>query len=158
MDFINQFLPENILYALGWTVVHSLWQSFIVALLLSAYFLAWQKTNARIRYLAGNVALATILVAAVVTFFIMLEKMAVEPELASSMVLLDEMITVNIFEDVQAAGFSEYFNQNMPLIVTVWLVGMVFFLLKMVGGLLYLQRLRHRPGSGRKCWAPWPAS
>ena len=32
----------------------------------------------------------------------------------------------------------------MPLIVTVWLVGMVFFLLKMVGGLLYLQRLRHR--------------
>ena len=144
MDFINQLIPENILYALGWTVVHSLWQSFIVALLLSAYLLALQKTNARMRYIAGNVALAAILAAAITTFFIMLKKTAIAPELASSVIAFDGLVTVNIFEEAQAVGFSEYFNENMPLIVTVWLVGMFFFLLKMLGGLLYLQRLRHR--------------
>jgi beta-lactamase regulating signal transducer with metallopeptidase domain len=38
----------------------------------------------------------------------------------------------------------QYFNEHLPLIVAVWLAGMVFFLLKMVGGLLYIQRLRSR--------------
>ena len=144
MDFIYQLLPENILYALGWTVVHSLWQAFVAALLLSAYLLGWQKADVRKRYIAGNVALASILLAAVVTFTILLENSSPVLEREDAIFSDNGQLLGWMLIERSPSVFSEYFNENMPLIVTFWLVGLVFFLLKMVGGLIYIQRLRHR--------------
>lgn len=144
MEFIYQLLPENILYALGWMVVHSFWQAFIAALLLSAYLLGWQKTDSRKRYIAGNTALASILVAAVVTFFILLKNHSPAFEQGDAVFSYEGRLLGWVLEERPSSAFSEYFNENMPLIVTVWLVGLVFFLLKMVGGLIYIQRLKHR--------------
>lgn len=152
MDFIHQLLPPDTLQALGWTVLHSLWQAFVVALLLAAYLLALQKTDARKRYIAGNTALLTTLLLAVGTFVYYLEKS--KSQLASLVYAEDGTVlgrfflNVGIADEYPAAGdigfFQAYFNENMPLIVTVWLVGMVFFMLKMLGGLLYVQRLKTR--------------
>ena len=52
------------------------------------------------------------------------------------MAFTDEIAAAQSSGALEASFFETYFNQNMPLIVTVWLVGMVFFMLKMVGGLL----------------------
>lgn len=144
MDFINQFLPENILYALGWTVVHSLWQAFAVALLLAAYLLGWQKTDARKRYFAGNLALASTLLLAAVTFVFYFEKSQGTPGLIGELAAADGTAFGQSFTGNRTSFFGEYFNENMPLIVTVWVLGLVFFMLKMLGGLLYIQRLRQR--------------
>ncbi len=144
MEFINQLLPTEILHAIGWTVLHSLWQAFAVALLLAAYLLAWQKTDARKRYLAGNLAMTTTLLLAVGTFIYYLSKTSFEPVLASPIYADDGSILGHYFLENEQPFFSEYFNKNMPLIVSVWLIGMVFFVLKMLGGLLYIQRLKTR--------------
>ncbi|MBI5916978.1 MAG: M48 family metalloprotease [Bacteroidetes bacterium] len=147
MDFINQFLPENILYALGWTVVHSLWQAFAVALLLAAYLLGWQKMDARKRYLAGYLALASTLLLAAVTFVFYFGKSQTAPGLIGGLAAADGTAFGQSFVEGRPSFFSEYFNENMPLIVTVWALGLVFFMLKMLGGLLYIQRLRQRYAS-----------
>ena len=46
----------------------------------------------------------------------------------------------------------EYFNEHLPLIVTLWLMGMVFFLLRLLGGLIFIQELKiqqHQPLSSK---------
>ncbi|MCF8247403.1 MAG: M48 family metalloprotease [Saprospiraceae bacterium] len=144
MELINQILPTETLHALGWTVLHSLWQAFAVALLLAAYLLAWQKTDARKRYIAGNLAMAVTLLLAVGTFIFYLNRKSPQPELASAIYRENGTLLGQYSIEGNQSFFYEYFSQNMPLIVAVWLVGMVFFVLKMLGGLLYIQRLKTR--------------
>ena len=46
----------------------------------------------------------------------------------------------------------EYFNEHLPLIVTLWLMGMVFFLFRLLGGLIFIQELKiqqHQPLSSK---------
>ena len=144
MELINQILPTEILHALGWTVLHSLWQAFAVALLLAAYLLAWQKTDAKKRYFAGNLAMTITLLLAVGTFGYYLSQSSPQPELANPIYADNGTVLGQYFTEGKPSFFSEYFDKNMPLIVAVWLVGMVFFVLKMLGGLLYIQRLKTR--------------
>lgn len=39
--------------------------------------------------------------------------------------------------------FQEYFGRHLPLIVTIWLLGVVLLTLKFIGSLLYAQRMKH---------------
>jgi beta-lactamase regulating signal transducer with metallopeptidase domain len=152
MDFITQLFPEEIRYALGWTVLHSLWQGFVVALLLAAFLIGWQKKSARQRYFAANVALSSMLLIAVITFFSTLNEIRTA-NLAPHFVGSDSEAPAVYFIEENASSLIGYFNRHMPLIVAAWLMGMVFFALKMMGGLLYIQRLKHRHNSPMSaCW------
>lgn len=133
-------IPDHILQAFGWTVVHSLWQGFLIALVLGIYLYQKPTENARRRYFAGFVSLASILAASFITFFVVLD----HPE--SGLAFFAEGEAIELFELGQSLPltFAERLNENMPLIVLAWLIGMAFFLLKMMGGLLYVQRLKHR--------------
>ncbi len=144
MNIIYDFLPEHILNALGWTVLHSLWQAFLIALLLAAYLLVWQKTDARRRYLAGCVAMGSTLLFSIITFFVLLENGDAGSILVSEVVSAEGEVPGHYFIENDPLAFAGYFNENMPLIVAAWLMGMVFFLLKTLGGLLYIQRLKTR--------------
>ena len=144
MDIIYEFFPENILNALGWTVLHSLWQAFFVALLLAAYLLVWQKTDARRRYLAGCVAMGSMLLFSIITFFILLGNNAMDDAVASEIFSADGEMLGRYYFEKEPTVFTDYFNENMPLVVAGWLMGMAFFLLKTLGGLLYIQRLKTR--------------
>jgi beta-lactamase regulating signal transducer with metallopeptidase domain len=42
-----------------------------------------------------------------------------------------------------AAFFKNYFNRHLPLVVTVWLLGVLVLVLRLSGGYLYNQRLKH---------------
>jgi len=39
--------------------------------------------------------------------------------------------------------FSDYYNQHLPLFVTIWLLGILFLQLRLLGQLAYVQRLKH---------------
>ena len=144
MDFIYNLIPENILNALGWTVLHSLWQAFLVALLLAAYLLFWQKTNAQKRYWAGCAAMGSTFLFSIVTFFVLINNQPVEGVLNSELINMEGHFSGQLKFENSASTFTGYFNNNMPLIVSAWLLGMVFFMLKTMGGLLYIQRLKTR--------------
>ena len=52
------------------------------------------------------------------------------------------------------AFFSDYFSRHLPLLVTLWLLGVLFLTLRFSGSMLYLQRLKYR--QNRPLPAPWP--
>ena len=129
MEFITYIFSTETLFALGWTMLHSLWQGAAVALLLSAFLLTSQKRNARLRYLAGNVALAIVFLLAVGTFIYFLEQGKSSVALAAETVLpfeTWEQATVYLAGD-QGNSFVAYFENHLTLLVSVWFLGMLFF-------------------------------
>lgn len=63
-------LPETIVYRLGWTLVHFVWQGALVALLVAAVLAALRRHSANARYVAGCAGLLLMVVAAGVTVLI----------------------------------------------------------------------------------------
>ncbi len=144
MNFVEHFFSDPVIYALGWTVLHSLWQAMLVALLLGLLSLLLQRQPSAIRYLAGKLALIFVLVLSGITFAGLYAEAsgpyAGAVESGSGQVLAAGATSASPYWH----QFLSYFNAHLPLIVMIWLVGAAFFSLRLLGGLVYLQQLKQR--------------
>ena len=61
MTFIQNLISDDIIYALGWTMIHSLWQGMLIAFLLAFALYFLQKRSARLRYEIASLSLFLIL-------------------------------------------------------------------------------------------------
>lgn len=68
MNWLENALSPALVRALGWTIVHSLWQGAVVGLALVGLLLVLRRHSAQVRYNVACVALATMLGLALVTF------------------------------------------------------------------------------------------
>ncbi len=86
MNYVSSFLSEDWVYALGWTVLHALWQGGVMALLLAACLLLLQRRSALLRYRLSLAALFSLPAISVLTFLRVLPKkadaMALRPGMA----------------------------------------------------------------------------
>ncbi len=150
---------DNIDYALGWMVIHSLWQATLIAIVSGILMIALRKKSAHIRYIVANVALFTVFVAATVTFCFHYDFNNQSPQILSnqSFNVIDESIAKNgisllnaTSEDVSSdnllniSNFKDYFNEHLPLIVTLWLFGAALFLMRLLGSVSYIYYLKSR--------------
>ncbi|MGK0365675.1 MAG: bla regulator protein BlaR1, partial [Saprospiraceae bacterium] len=147
MEKINMLFSSQITETLGWTVLHSLWQSGLIAALLLLSFVALKRTSAKVRYRMAGSAMLTVLLASIMTFFYFFN---VEKEKDLSIFVIERNseaatpILINIPESTSSFSFfSNYFEQHLPLIVAIWLVGMGFFLLRLIGGFAYVHYLKN---------------
>lgn len=65
---LPHWLDTPFVHALGWTLVHSLWQATIIALVLRLLWAAIAHRSARFRYGLALGAMLSIIVAAGLTF------------------------------------------------------------------------------------------
>jgi beta-lactamase regulating signal transducer with metallopeptidase domain len=146
MEIIQEFISEDIIYALGWTVMHSLWQAFAIAIILSLVLHFTRRKSAKIRYEASLFALFLVLVSAVSTF-IWYYDMADQNFAFVNQNFISHDMVVGISEPDVLSSFTQtcisYFNTHLPMIVMIWLVGVAFFVLRLLGGLVYVQRLKY---------------
>ncbi len=147
MENINILFSSEITEALGWTVLHSLWQSGTIAAILLLSFVAFKKVSAKIRYrMAGSAMLAVLLtsVATFLYFFNASKTKDVRVIVIENNTETTAPILISIPENTTSLSFfSNYFEQHLPLIVAIWLVGMGFFLLRLLGGFAYVHYLRN---------------
>jgi bla regulator protein BlaR1 len=68
MDSFNSLFDSQFIYALGWTIVHSFWQSLLVFTLLSVSLLLSKRSRPETRYGLSIVALVCCLLISVKTF------------------------------------------------------------------------------------------
>lgn len=140
-------IPDSFLRALGWALVHSLWQGAVIAIVLLVLLPRLQK--ARQRYWAAYGSLLAVLMAAVVTFFWKFEPgsalsasnsffQGTSPEGISF------LIENQYFKTSIAESFSQWLEANHSLIVAFWLIGFMFFLLRLGSGLWQVHVLRTR--------------
>ena len=147
MNWLYDFLSENFVHALGWTVLHSLWQGLIIGLVLSLILMNAPTKSAENRYRLSFAALLLMLVSAVVTFVFMWEKATETAENSDlEAFILRGPLSVNSLLDTPSflGKIVLFFNENAPIIALEWLLGVLFFSIRLMGGLIFIQELRTR--------------
>ena len=186
MTTLEQFVSPALTRALGWTLLHSLWQGALVAAVLAGALLLLRRHRAELRYAASAGALALIVALAGLTFGLYFNSSPVD-KLPSGMAGLQNPSAISrqqlqapatkaatatkatrasvavaslaTLMPAVAAGAAaspaalatassllaaslRYFDNHLPLLVLLWLVGLLAMSLRLLGGLLYVQRLR----------------
>ena len=148
MDLIEYALPGEWISALGWTVLHSFWQAAIIALIVGVLLYRMQQQPSWRRYWVAHLGWFSIILCAVITFLTYYHPQEfTDPETITRLTPEGEaaLLASPSFLGSFLHILAEYFNQHLPLIVSLWALGMVFFLLRFLGGLIFLQHLRsHR--------------
>ena len=144
MNWLQNILSPNWTYALGWTVVHSLWQGLLIASVMAFLMMGLQRKSAALRYRVAFGALFTMFLSAIGTFVFLLEKATyTEPDnFYEALILRGLIFEASVDNQPLMQRLSLFFNENLYLIVTIWLMGVTFFTLRLMGGLMYVQQLR----------------
>jgi beta-lactamase regulating signal transducer with metallopeptidase domain len=183
MTTLEQFVSPALTRALGWTLVHSLWQGALVAAVLAGALLLLRRQRAEVRYVASAGALGMVVALAGITFGLYINSPAQKASPQSPGAVRAELVVPNALPQVEvsaplteeemarmgaqigydaasiipgpvaeAAGSSTIYsatqslirslNDYLPLLVVAWLLGLLAMSLRMLGGLLYVQRLR----------------
>ncbi|WP_299461395.1 M56 family metallopeptidase [uncultured Microscilla sp.] len=149
IQWIQNLIPARLIDALGWALIHSLWQGAVLAVVLAVALILLRKNSSRLRYFVATSALFTLALVATITFVSLYQASALLVDNAKATSAKVVQAQLPLVQQVSVASgknltfFSNYFNQHLPLIVTVWLLGVLVLMLRFLGGFAYLQRLRH---------------
>ncbi|NIM13906.1 MAG: M48 family metalloprotease [Candidatus Aminicenantes bacterium] len=156
MNVISSIISENLINALGWTIIHSLWQGAVIAIGFALVMFFMRRFSARTRYLVGVMGLMLVLAMSVVTFVsIYAPGMQGAAAIAGAEGSAPAVTAAeNTGENVTlAAFFKNYFNRHLPLVVTIWMLGVLVLVLRLAGGFIYNQRVKvHRTSPLPTSW------
>ena len=65
---LSNFIPDELISAFGWTIVHSLWQGAVIAIVLSIILVLLSKSSAKIRSYISYAGLIIIVAASIKTY------------------------------------------------------------------------------------------
>jgi beta-lactamase regulating signal transducer with metallopeptidase domain len=146
--------------ALGWTLVHFIWQGTFVAILLAGVLQVLRGRSTNARYAAACAALLLMLIAPPVTMAIVMspapDKMTYKLSPVSAAQYESQPAAVeteHAIAPVQTAGvkaspppwssvWSARLSSLLPWIILLWLLGVIFFALRLFCGWLYTERLK----------------
>jgi uncharacterized protein YnzC (UPF0291/DUF896 family) len=135
---LTQWLSLQMLHALGWALLHFVWQGAALAALAAVAMAACR--NARARYGVGVAALTLMLAAPVATFFLEMSPRSPQSQLPAhggSGVATVRPLAVG---GSRLASSPDAFGW----LVEAWLIGVVAFSLRSAGGLLLLEHERRK--------------
>jgi len=143
---LTSWISSATMQALGWALVHFLWQGAVLAALSAAAMTLSRRPS--VRHLIGISCLALMLLGPVASFFIyaspQLSSAAVEPSAP--------FIAVGPITQFRTSlGASQPVHVRLlpafPWLVEVWLIGVVLLSLRSAGGFVLLTRTRRRKSS-----------
>jgi len=147
INLLQSSMAHTITEALGWTLVHFLWQGTLVAIVLWCALALMARRAVETRYGAACVALLAMVALPVVTFVRLAEKAYSLGMLDSS--ALDGGTTVlRVGADTTASAWwpvlSARLDQIMPWLMLAWCAGVLVFSCRLSMGMAAARRLRIR--------------
>ena len=147
----TEFLPQ-LSEVLGWTLLHSLWQGVLIFLLVQfALRLLQKRSNPQLRYLILSGALLTLFSWVALTFY----QKAVETfSSTAALVPVEEVGTMGFIEALETIEHNSiwwsdiwwraelFMHMYADQLAYFWLIGVLFFSLRWLGGFYFTYRLR----------------
>ncbi|MEW6206981.1 MAG: M56 family metallopeptidase [Acidobacteriota bacterium] len=155
---IQRLIAESFSEAMGWTLLHFLWQGAVVAALLALTLAALKNKRASLRYLVSVAAMAVMLALPVFTFSIISSSPSVDqttittiaapreaPRMTTTKFEADDPLAVTIeTPPAEVWNLRETVSQLAPWMTSVWFAGVLLLSLRMLGGWLYTSRLKNQ--------------
>jgi beta-lactamase regulating signal transducer with metallopeptidase domain len=139
MNHLGKLFPDIFISSVGWTIIHSLWQGAIIALVFGSIMAVLKRSSSKLRYIVGvSVLILTVLIT-MITFV-----MVYSAEISG--VVMQEAKIHNLAEmkdNSLLVSLKIYFEGNLPTVVILWFLGVIFFFFRFLSGLLYSRRLRN---------------
>jgi len=114
MNILEYIDSIPIMQALGWTLLHFVWQGALLAALLSSVLCLMDRRGAMARYLVCCAGLACMLAAPVVTLVIIIQSPSQSIALAASEIFLFNIDSLSIWQKIAPV---------MPWITLIWFLG-----------------------------------
>src|SRR5271156_4683396 len=153
-------MKATLVDALGWALIHSLWQCAAIGILFAAVNLALRRASANLRYLLSYSALLAMPTAAVATFVALFKHRDISAALQPSMSVLAMPVLARMAQDRLPSGsiappphpfpYMSMLNLSMvdvSLVVWFWLAGVVAMSIWSAAGWFVAQRLKRRSKS-----------
>jgi beta-lactamase regulating signal transducer with metallopeptidase domain/peptidoglycan/xylan/chitin deacetylase (PgdA/CDA1 family) len=168
MNTIQELLSQPFFQALGWTLLHFVWQGAFVGILFAGVNILLRRHSANTRYAAACAALLLMLVLPLATFCIIGTFSTASPSNQQTLTRTSDALVaaktsaslshqqVNAPAEVDPdamlppeAIFSETWAEDsfaslLPWLVLLWLAGALFLSLRFLGGWTSVQRLKLR--------------
>ena len=164
MNAIEMLLEKPIFQALGWTLIHFIWQGALIALFYVGASVLLRKFSANIRYLAACGAMLLMLIAPAATMFSISASdnsqsaiLTAETTRTNQIVNTAEQSTVPQLtsaaqSEIKADSASQPISTGrwaqtqlprvMPWLLALWFAGVLFLSLRFAGGWVMVQRLK----------------
>lgn len=146
MDVLRQIFSNDWAQAMGWTLLHSLWQSAVIFLVVIAVLRFLPTAFSKVRYALACVGMLLLFISGVATFIYFLQHEAAEVSAHQAATNVRIEFTGYHATEISAralfSGLNETIERSMPFILTAWVTGFLFFTLRLSTGLWHTGRLR----------------
>lgn len=162
MNYLQNILNESLVQAIGWTILHSIWQGALIVVIAALVLSFFKNPSSKLKYNIYTSTLFAILASSLATFAY-LHHTAETPKIEWSvpvevqndkndiveLVFLDNINSTASETQEAETSVSAFFSQAssladeyMGLIVVLWILGCLFFSIRFIGGFLYIQQLK----------------
>ncbi|TDE13872.1 M56 family metallopeptidase [Dyadobacter psychrotolerans] len=146
MKTIYQLIPESVISALGWTLVHSVWQGMLLAIFAFAGFFILSKKSAAARYNFGIVLLGLQVISSAATYlyyYLTTPVRSYQPITTSLSAVTRNWQTVN-YDLSLTAKVQIWLNSHLFELVVCWIIGTGLLMLRFAGAWIYTEHLRSK--------------
>lgn len=145
MKKLTDIINYNTSTALGWTLIHSIWQGFAILLAFGILYYIFKPSVTR--YRLGIGALTLQFVAAIATFFTVYQPVSPSATLPSNQAFgnffLNNPNLIFTPKKLTLLQQIEFFLQNnLDVFVMIWMVGTTLLLLRLLVGFTHVQSLK----------------
>jgi beta-lactamase regulating signal transducer with metallopeptidase domain len=147
------FMQNEIVLALCWTLIHSLWQGLLLATVTGAVMIGTRRSSAGKRYKLLTGLFFVFMAVTAVTFIIEYKSIAhtsaVAPPSSVTNIIEPVLQVVSFTESNEAINkpmlerFKDYFNTHASLIVMIWFVVFIARFIRLTANLAYVHRLKN---------------
>jgi beta-lactamase regulating signal transducer with metallopeptidase domain len=137
MNHIYQWMQSDWSKALGWTFVHSLWQIALIGFLLYIILRLIPGRSAHVRYTISTMAFWFIVIVVLSTFIIMLPESRSVTEVTGQVILVKTQSSISFIQKL-----SYWLEARMPMMLTIWLGGVLILMLRLVFSLGWIAQMR----------------
>ncbi len=138
---------QRLIQAFSWTLLHSLWIGLILAIATALVLTLAKRSKAAVRYKLVFMQFMLFLLACAITFMWEWKHSVLQ----SAVPALQGTTGSKFLYGISAEGIRQfaitcinYFTANAPMVVLLWFVLFTYRSLRMMSGLVYLRRARHR--------------
>jgi beta-lactamase regulating signal transducer with metallopeptidase domain len=164
MSFLHALTTQPFFTALGWALLHFVWQGIALAILLQATLSLLRGRDSNTRYMAASAVLLLMLAFPALTTWKLITSpqssvlevddraqpthtAASEPRLASGAGETADHPKATVFADATRTLLNsqispERLDMLLPWLVLAWTLGVLILSARMLGGLIYTQRLK----------------
>lgn len=164
MTGLETLLGKPIFQALGWTLIHFIWEGALIAILYAIVCVLLRRSTANVRYAAACLAMLMMLIAPAVTMFVVTRiqepvvlgepaAMVNSQRLSGRAQSLDDRLATGFVASEaaavsapQALPMKQWAADRLPLAMPwflgLWFLGVLLLSLRFAGGLVTAQRLK----------------